>query len=604
MSNQTDDIHQRASELLKEAREIAKDFLGRTRRRTNEPSERLTEKAKARHESYAPTEKRKRRGREFYESDELDRNPIKTEKASQPDKPLTEAGEALLSTFEARREPASEQAKWQRKARAIKKSRVLAARENPNAFMEYCFEDDVSGKPIEQADIHTDFQNAMASGDDYVVEMPRDHGKTTQFEGHAVWRLGNNHNLRIKIVCESDSKAIERLFAITQHIRSNPRVHDVFPHLKPAQFGDWSKHKIVVNRDRIGMRDASIEAIGILSTATGGRGDLVFADDACGRRNTLEQPKLRETIKHAWDTDWTNLLEPDAQIIWTGTPWHTSDNTHKLKKNPTYKVLSRPVGDDRDPFKPVWSRKWSREQLKKRWLKIGQRAYDMGFRLRALSGDVVVIDPDWIRYWDVQPDLARLQVFMAFDQSSGEGKDFFACVVVGVDAEAGLFFVLDAWHAKLTFLGRAESIERNSQLWMPHMLGLEQSSLKSLSQYLTETTLTRFLPLRPHLSKMIRLSEVTPWLERGQVLFNPALDPERIIDPEGHGDVVSELKEFPLAANDDLVDAFVHAMNLASAYTGVEEANVVGLNVHSFGGDGLIEDEDDDDGVFVIGSSS
>ena len=569
------------------------------------PQARCTEGAKERAAIQVPTERKRKRNQKFVDDLERDEMEVAYLPKSQREVSgkLNEAGEALLAVYETRREPASEKLKWQRKAKAQKKSRILRARNDPNAFMEYCFEDDVSGRPIEQADIHRDFQNACASEDDYVCEMPRDHGKTTQLEGHAVWRLGNNPNLRIKIVCESDSKSMERLFAITQHIRANPKVKEVFPHLKPSQMGDWSKHKIVVKRDRIGMRDASIEAIGVLSTATGGRADILIADDACGRRNTLEQPKLRETIKQAWDSDWSNLLEPDAQIIWTGTPWHTADCGHKLKKNQTYKILSRPVGTERDPFEPIWPEKWGREQLRYRWMKIGQREYDRGFRLRALSGDVVVVNPEWIRYWDVEPRMERLRIFLAFDQSSGEGKDYFACVVIGVDWEAGYFYVLDAWHDKLTFLARANSIERNNRLWMPHMLGLEQSSLKSLSQYLAETTLTRFVPLRPHLSKMIRLSEVTPWLERGQVVFNPALNPENILDPEGHGDVVSELCEFPLAANDDLVDAFVHTMNLAAAYSGVDESGTVGLNVGILG-----EEEDDDENdertsLFMLGSS-
>jgi predicted phage terminase large subunit-like protein len=172
-------------------------------------------------------------------------------------------------------------------------------------------------------------------------------------------------------------------------------------------------------------------------------------------------------------------------------------------------------------------------------------------------------------------------------------NDYFACVVIGIDQETGLIFVLDAWHDKLTFLARANAIERTNRLWMPHMLGIEQSSLKSLSQYLTEATMTRFVPLRPHLSKMIRLSEVTPWLERGQVLFNPALNPENIVDAEGHGDVISELCEFPLASNDDLVDAFVHAVNLGCAFAGIEEARTIDLGIYSLDDDG---DGDKDSG--------
>lgn len=400
---------------------------------------------------------------------------------------------------------------------------------------------------------------------------------TTQFEGHAIWRLGNNPNLRTKIVCASDSKAVERLFTIIQHIRLNSRVHDVFPWLKPAELGDWTKHKIVVARDYI-SRDASIEALGVLSTATGGRADLLLADDVVDRRNALELPKLRETVKVAWDSDWSNLLEPNAQCIYVATPWHKGDLTHKLKKNPAYRFMSRAIGTTSNPFEPIWEEKWPEEALRRRREKIGKIEFDRGFRLVALSGEYATVQKDWIKYWDTPPDLGRLVVFQAFDISSGTSADFFADVTVGVDPRTLTIYVLEATHAKLTFLKRAEAVESQARRWRPAVQGVEQETMSSLSQYLDETTLLSIVPLRPHLSKQLRLLGVTPLLERAQVLFNPALAPERILNKEEHGDLVGELLDFPLAPNDDLVDAFVHAIVLAQHF-GLGAADDGGLDL-------------------------
>lgn len=486
--------------------------------------------------------------------------------------------------------------------KAVVKSRVLRARQDPNAFMEYCFRDE-HGKPLRQADIHIEFQETMASGEDSVNEYPRDHGKTTQKEGHAIWRLGNNPDLRIKIVCASDSKAVERLFAIVQHIQQNTRVRDVFPHLVPAKMGDWTKHKIVVERRNI-TRDASIEALGVLSTATGGRCDLLFADDVVDRRNALELPKLRETVKSAWDSDWANLMEPQGQIVYTGTPWHTADLTHKLAKNRAYKLVRRAVGTPGNPFAPIWEAKWPEYELRRRREKIGQLEYDRGFRLVALSGDFVTVNGDWIQYWDAPPDLGKLVIFSAFDISSGKASDFFSNVVVGLDPATLVIYVLEAWHAKLTFLQRAKAVVEQHRRWMPQATGVEEESMKSLTQYLDETTLLNIIPLRPTLSKHVRLMAVTPLLERGQVLFNPALNPERLHNPEEHGNVVGELTEFPLGANDDLVDGFVHAVAMAQAL-GMEEDDGVDVDFSVLGagqvpqGSGLL-DIDDDPGAGLV----
>jgi phage terminase large subunit-like protein len=469
-----------------------------------------------------------------------------------------------------------------KQAKARRTSDVKQSREDPNKFIEYCFRDSETGKPLQQAEIHKELQAAMLSGEDVVNEFPRDHGKTTQLEAHAIWQLGNNPNLRIKIVCASDSKAVERLFAITQHLEQNDRVRSVFPWLKPAQRGDWTKHKIVVDRPFI-TRDASIEALGVLSTATGGRADKLYADDVVDRRNALELPKLRETVKSAWDSDWSNLLEPTAQVVYNATPWHVADLTHKLRKNPTYRHMRQAVGVAGDHFKPIWEEKWTRALLERRKLKIGQLEFDRGFRLIALSGDIATVSQDWISYWGDAPDVSTLQVFAAFDVSSGEAKDYFACVVLGLDPKTLQMYVLEAWHAKLTFLARAEAIESIVQRWQPSLVGVEQESMKSLAQYMDATTVLSILPLRPHLAKAIRLMSVTPVLERGQILFNPVLEPSRIFNREQHGDLVGELTEFPLCANDDLVDAFVYAIMMAQSFGGDEDRGDADIDVQVLG---------------------
>jgi len=420
---------------------------------------------------------------------------------------------------------------------------------------------------------------------------------TTQLEANVLFSLGNNPNLRTKIVCESDNRAVERLFSIMQHMRNNDRVKAVFPHLKPAQWGDWTKHKLVVERSRI-MRDASVEALGILSTATGGRADKLYADDAVGRRNAIEQPKLRETVKAAWDSDWSNLLEPHGETVWICTPWHIKDCTHKLVANPIYHVIRYPVGNESNPCHALWPEKWTEESLRYRRRKIGEMEFNRGFRLVALSGEYATVRPEWITYWGENegPDLDKLQIFIAFDVSSGESTDYFAAVVVGVDPETMTIYVLDAWHDKLSFLSRARSVMREGRRWTPNVMGIEKSSMNSLKQYLDEATLLSTLPLRPTLSKRVRLMGITPPLEEGRVIFNPALDPENITDKEKHGDLVGELKDFPLGANDDLVDSFVYAVMLAMTYGGdddedMEEGGDVGVDM--IGGDNEEADLED-----------
>lgn len=455
------------------------------------------------------------------------------------------------------------------RARARRTSEIRQAREDPKRFMEYCFRDDESGKPIVLADIHIKVQDAMAdeSIKDLIIEMSRDHGKTSNAEAHVLWRLGNNPNLRIKFVSANDSKATERLFAITQHLEQNSRVHDVFPWLKPANKGSWTNHKIVVDRNRIGMRDASVEAVGVLATATGGRCDFLVADDVVDRRNALELPKLRSNIKVAWDSDWSNIMEPDAQTVWICTPWHTDDCTAHLKAKGVFHHLRFPVGPN---CEPVWDAKWPKEKLEERRRKIGRREFDRAFRLLALSGEFATVSDEIIKYWKEPPRLDELVVFTGFDVSTGGGEDFSASVAIGVSDPDSLepsFCVLDAWHDQQSLLQQIASIDREAASWFPLQMGIEATAYQAVLPQISaelNPSLPLLVPLKPRISKALRLSAVTPYLERGQVLFNPVLEPARV--EKERGDLVTELTTFPLGIHDDLVDAFVHALTLAVEY--------------------------------------
>jgi phage terminase large subunit-like protein len=457
------------------------------------------------------------------------------------------------------------------RAEALKTSRVRKARECPIEFARYAFRDDQTGKPIELVDFQREFQNAMSdeSIPDVLAQYPRDHGKTTNLEINAIHTLGNDPNERIKIVCASDAKAVERLFAITQHLEQNDRVHDVFPWLKPADRGSWTKHKIVVERPAVGMRDASIEALGVLSTATGGRSTKLYFDDAVDRRNALELPKLRETVKQAIDSDWTNLLEPGGKRVWVCTPWHTADATHHLIERGGWYMMRHAVGDN---FEPVWPEKWGPDQLRARLRQIGQREFDRAFRLIALSGDIATVNPEWIAAWEVRPTLGDMLVFSGYDLSTGEGKDFFAACHVGLtghDIGDPRLWILDAYHAQFSFLAQAEAVKRDAAAWIPNAIAIEATQYQAvLPQVLRDTTLLPdIVPVKPRISKALRLLAVSPYLESGRVRFNPALLPHRLKDPQARGSLVTELTQFPLAKHDDLVDAFIHAVALAAEYS-------------------------------------
>jgi len=101
-----------------------------------------------------------------------------------------------------------------------------------------------------------------------IIQFARNHSKTTIVLGYILTLLGENPNLRIKIVCESEQMARQRIKFLKTHLERNPRLRQLYPHLKPADTESWSSQQLYVERELISP-DPSVEAYGVLSAATG-----------------------------------------------------------------------------------------------------------------------------------------------------------------------------------------------------------------------------------------------------------------------------------------------------------------------------------------------
>ena len=118
------------------------------------------------------------------------------------------------------------------------------ARTDPVAFLRYLLA--TPGVVDPMAEVHTDLQNHLSAHRLALVELPRDHGKTTQVCLRVLWELGRAPNLRIKIVCASEAIAVDRSRFLRRSIEQNRRLGRVFPHLRKSQpWSGSSSHRAV-----------------------------------------------------------------------------------------------------------------------------------------------------------------------------------------------------------------------------------------------------------------------------------------------------------------------------------------------------------------------
>src|SRR4051812_14421278 len=86
---------------------------------------------------------------------------------------------------------------------------LQAARRYPAAFLRVCLTDP-EGRPLDFAPVHDELQAFLSAHRHALVELPRDHGKSTQVFGRVLWELGRNPALRVKVVCATEAIANDR----------------------------------------------------------------------------------------------------------------------------------------------------------------------------------------------------------------------------------------------------------------------------------------------------------------------------------------------------------------------------------------------------------
>jgi hypothetical protein len=339
---------------------------------------------------------------------------------------------------------------------------------------------------------HAFIDDCWARGLAAGIMAPRSHGKTQQIaRARILWELGRSTlpepafrpDLRIKLIQNTDEKASETIQQVRRDIESDARLHAVFPDLEADPRAEWTKHKVYVKRAG-NLKDASIEGAGILSSATGGRADLIFLDDVCDLRNSVLEPARRRAVVSAYDAVIFNLREPWTRFAAIGTAWHELDLNAELQRRgdvwrwQVYRVQDNPGA----AFRVLWPGKWDEPELLRSYAN-NPREFERAFNNRPyLEGESVV---DWsavVACMDANLTLGKpafncatriagydLAVSMADDSSS------FAWAVLGMGG-GGKIVPLELGQAKLPFRQQVETVRRIAAQWGPQLHVVENNA--------------------------------------------------------------------------------------------------------------------------------
>jgi phage terminase large subunit-like protein len=438
------------------------------------------------------------------------------------------------------------------------------ARDNPNRFVSLAFTDS-SGRPLRQSAVHRNLQSFLSDHHKALVELPRDHGKSTQVCARVVWELGRDPSLRIKIVCASQAIAAERGRFIRQAIESSPWLPLIFPNLEPAR--PWTDTRLTVMRPA-NVLGPSVAAMSIGETSTGSRADLLVCDDIVDF-NALASRHRRERVKSSFNNNLMNLLEPDGRFWGLCTPWHRDDLNAELKRNLRYDLFRRAIGDD---LEPVWPERWSREALQRRRDEIGTSSFARGYRLVPLADEDQMIHESKIKFWTVP--VESKQVILSVDPavSTNARADRSALVVL---ARCGNEIrCLDAFARRVSMNALIALIDRADAQWHPEVILFESNAAFTGIADL----IIRHAPFGPKIKEVkqssdkgSRVSSFSVPVENGS--FQLKGDGQGGVDPS-QKELFDEMTMYPVGEHDDLLDA---AATGTAYLLGVPEPRVIVL---------------------------
>lgn len=312
-----------------------------------------------------------------------------------------------------RREVAS--GSWRARAMAKRTKAIRQARRSAGHFVEYAIPHELTGKRITNAPHHWDWHRKLDQSRFTVLIAAVEHGKTSQIGvGRSVWMVGTNPEGRGAIISNTSRQAEKVLGAIQTHILENPRVREVFPHLRPStrQQDPWHSTAITVERKTI-AKDPTIQALGIGGPLVGSRLDWVVLDDVLDFENTRTPEQLAKLVDWFDSTLWTRLTE--NAVCWViGTPWHPKDLLHVLKNRPdwvsaTYSAVQNPDAPATD-WVTIWPEAFSLERLRTIQRNMTARNFGRKYLCRVRLDSTARFQQGWIdrcrangRGWSLLP---------------------------------------------------------------------------------------------------------------------------------------------------------------------------------------------------------
>lgn len=370
-----------------------------------------------------------------------------------------------------------------------------AARADPAVFQQYVMRDEETGRPIELAPFHVEWQDLLTKHPRAVIWSATELGKTASISiGRVLWEIGKNPGIRIVIISDTGERAKKIVKSIKNYIERSPEYRTVFPDVLPDKdktTGLWKDSAFHVRRPNI-SKDPTVQAIGFEGALLGARADLIVIDDYLTPETTYSEHMRKKG--HGWLKSVVEGRKTAKARLWfVGNAWHRDDAMHRYAKEKRTFSKKFPVRDatGKSQWPSVWPDARIEQEIQDRGpiesrrslfcdpVSDAERRFKEGYVVRALQ----VGDGDRLAHGlDYVPLGWRIVTGVDLAVSKKDSADETALVTIGVDQNEN-HRLLDITAGKWSGPEIVEKIVEIQKRYHSHVIVESNAAQKYIKQF-------------------------------------------------------------------------------------------------------------------------
>ena len=399
-----------------------------------------------------------------------------------------------------------------------------------------------------------------------VTQPPRTAKSSTITLSFPFWLILMNPELNILIVNYNDKLAnrfgtrLRQLFIDNENLLSS---RDIY--ISKAEHAKASFRF----ENRKGELLGSINLVGVGGTITGTDVDICICDDLIkGFKDTSQ--KLLDDLYEWFREIIIPRLEPHSKLIVLGTRWHTQDIIGRLLKNHPEKYKFIHLKALNEDGSCIWPNKYTPEFFEERRNEVGDRVFEAQYQGQPLDETGDFFDLNWLIFEEkfqytnplITGKVRSWDLAYSSDEP-GKDNDYTAsCKMYRLQDDT--YYVTDVTMERYGD-NLLNNLKRTAKQDNPNVkilieTGTKGGAAKELyNQYKKHFTGYRTQQSEPVGSKVDRANGFKQALMQGKIRF--------VLNDNQRELLMNQLKGFPLAKHDDLIDALAYAYNYLSQKT-------------------------------------